>query len=300
MSSTIAEITKFVKKRVGARSFDSMLEYLNRYSPNLWGSIQPRSYLQKNLVLLLFKDIKKIGYTSVMNTIKPIISRMNTKTFRINCQKIRKRLYWWAIINIKLGRKRDWKRAADGATSYSKFDHVYIWIDSVDFPKEKRRPYSTKDSDWSFKLKGKGRRYMFVRNARGKILKIWGGYSPKLFDGNFIELLHNDIDKEFAGAHFIGDSHFEYGNQFLTNVKIWTNANKNDPEDSEGAAPISKTKKSDAIYLRQHRRLRARVENGFGIMSQLFASLAIPWSEDVKQLDYLVHIAAAILNIKLS
>jgi len=35
-------------------------------------------------------------------------------------------------------------------------------------------------------------------------------------------------------------------------------------------------------------------------MKNLFASLTNPWSEDVRQLDYLVYIAAATINIKLS
>jgi len=225
---------------------------------------------------------------------------LNTKTFRINCQKIRKTLYKWAIETIQLGSKRGWKRAADGATSYKKFNNVNIWIDSADFPKEKRGSYSTKDPDWSYKLNGKGRRYMFIRNANGKFLKIWGGYSPKLYDGHFIELLHNDIDKVFAGVDFIGDSHFEYGNKFLDKVKIWTNKINTDAQEGEGAQAIKKNKKGDTAHLKQHQRLRARVENGFGLMTQIFTSLAIPWSEDVIQLDYLVFIAAAIINIKLS
>jgi hypothetical protein len=47
-----------------------------------------------------------------------------------------------------------------------------------------------------------------MMNARGKILSIWGGVSPKLFDGEFLKLSKNYIDNAFHGGHVIGDNHF--------------------------------------------------------------------------------------------
>jgi hypothetical protein len=58
-------------------------------------------------------------------------------------------------------------------------------MDSSDFPMQRRGKTSRKDPDWSYKLNRPGRRYMFLRDEKGKIRKIWGGYSPKVYDGEF-------------------------------------------------------------------------------------------------------------------
>ena len=104
----------------------------------------------------------------------------------------------------------------------------------------------------------------------------------------------------FGGVHIIADSHFEYGNKFLDKVKIWTNNTKTVTLVGKENKTLEKSTNEEETYLKKHQRLRARVENAFGIMTTMFTSLRVPWSEDERQLDYLVFIAAAIVNIKLS
>jgi hypothetical protein len=47
--------------------------------------------------------------------------------------------------------------------------------------------------------------------TRDKILSIWGGVSPKLFDGDFLKLRKNYIDNTFHGEFVIEYNHFSWG-----------------------------------------------------------------------------------------
>lgn len=182
-----------------------------------------------------------------------------------------------------------------------KLSKVCLWFDSVDFKKQNIAGYSRKDPDWSFKETHLGRRYMFLRSATGKIRKIWGGYSPKLYDGHFIELWHEQLDKDLKGADIIADQHFEYGKQFLSKVKLWTPPKE--PRKTKRRRANSQSNElssEERQYNDDHRVLRERVESIFGWIKQNFLCLKNPWAEDEKQMDCVVKFAAAIYNSKLS
>ena len=44
-----------------------------------------------------------------------------------------------------------------------------------------------------------------------KDTKMWGGYSPKVFDGNFLELFWDFFEEDLKGAGIVADNHFEWG-----------------------------------------------------------------------------------------
>jgi hypothetical protein len=93
-----------------------------------------------------------------------------------------------------------------------------LWMDSVDFKKTKYRGCSKKKSDWSYKLNRPGCWFMFLHNGRGKVCRLWVGYSPKLFDSDFLDLNKRWIERKLDGAGIIADNHFEKGKKFLKNV----------------------------------------------------------------------------------
>ena len=51
-----------------------------------------------------------------------------------------------------------------------------------------------------------------------RVRKLWGPYSPKLYDGNFLKSHKSDFNEEFRGATVIADTHFELGNQITADV----------------------------------------------------------------------------------
>lgn len=297
MLHSYSSIKKFVVRKVGEETFDDMLAYLKEHQPSLWGTIQPPSFLERNMVLTLYKDLQHHGYQRVLAEVDFGDFPLADKSFQKNAHRIRAVLANWAKTKIELGSPRAWKQAARHVPRPGKLVDVLLWMDSVDFPKEYHHGWSKKDADFSYKLDRLGRRYMFVRDGLGRVRRIWGGYSPKLYDGHFIELLGEYIDKELAGANIIADQHFEYGNQYLNECYIWTPPKEPSigKRDNEGEG-LYKLSKEQASFKRQHQTLRARVENVFGLLSRKFVCLREPWADSDKQLDHVVMIAAAIYN----
>jgi hypothetical protein len=70
---------------------------------------------------------------------------------------------------------QDWKAAVRDVDLDPLLTNPCLWMDSSDFPKQRRGKSSRKDPDWSYKLNRPERRYMFLRDGKGTIGKIWGG-----------------------------------------------------------------------------------------------------------------------------
>ena len=60
-------------------------------------------------------------------------------------------------------------------------------LDSSDFHVLGFKGMTKKNILWSYKLNGAGRRYMLLTDGNGIPMKIFGGYSPKLYDGRWVE-----------------------------------------------------------------------------------------------------------------
>lgn len=157
---------------------------------------------------------------------------------------------------------------------------------------------------------------MFISNGKTKVVKLWGGYTPKLYDEHFVEDHRDEIDEKFAGATFIGDSHFAYGARYLEKVRFVTpQGDKRDPEieevvegdealaaavyefdgDSEDNIPTRKTKEN-AVYTAAVHKVRARVETVFGFLKTKFCFLRTPFQESSRQHDNLVWYATGVYN----
>ena len=169
------------------------------------GTTQRSNNVKYYLALSLFKDITGVGYTALVSSMHPKSRSLNHKTFQHNCKKIRRSLYRWVRMNISSLSKKELLLRSKYRTSSNKLKKVDLWVDSVEYAKVKRGKYSKKDADWSYKLNNKGRKYLVFRSGDGKIVKIWGGYSPKLYDGHFIELFKDEIEKLTGGMDIIGD-----------------------------------------------------------------------------------------------
>ena len=49
---------------------------------------------------------------------------------------------------------------------------------------------------------------MIIKNDKGDVAKMWGGYSPKIYNGHFIKVVAAEIDKTIEGTNIIADHHF--------------------------------------------------------------------------------------------
>ena len=50
-----------VSQKIGTLAYNKIVKFVKTKRPNLWGEQQPRDYLERNLVLALYKDLERIG-----------------------------------------------------------------------------------------------------------------------------------------------------------------------------------------------------------------------------------------------
>ena len=172
-----------------------------------------------NVVLTIYKDMVGIGYQQLLdNTILP--HKFSDKSFRVNVSRIRKVLYYWGKSKIQVGDLNEWKALARHASPYDELKDVCLWMDSTDLKIHRGKKRGGRSEFWSGKLIGPGRRFMTISDAKGKIRRLYGGYSPKFYDGHFLEAAKTEIEDRFSGAGIIADTHFNSGGRNFEEVNF--------------------------------------------------------------------------------
>jgi len=52
---------------------------------------------------------------------------------------------------------------------------------------------------------------MAIQDGHGRFCALWGEYSPKVWDGEWLRLYQPWVEACLAGTSVIGDPHFEIG-----------------------------------------------------------------------------------------
>jgi hypothetical protein len=146
---------------------------------------------------------------------------------------------------------------------------------------------------------------MVLVDARRRVRKIWGGYSPKIYDGHFLELKQEWFRANVPNDILVGDNHFTWGRNNPDKFPK-LHANYPDPlrgmaaddivDDMSGMTELTKEKKR---YNAAVAHARARVESPFGVIKTCWACLQTPFRESREQLDCIVWLALAIHNTRL-
>ena len=160
---------------------------------------------------------------------------------------------------------------------------------------------------------------MIIQNSKRKAVRIWGGHSPKIHDGSWLERHREEIEENFDGARFKGDQHFAKGKKifsgptrdsagliFYTNPRIQKPAKqkgkkrKAEEVDDEEEEAIYEVNMTNALkeFKKDHAILRARVETPFAWLKNTFKSFAGVWKDGDNQLDCAIRIAFADFNLK--
>ena len=180
------------------------------------------------------------------------------------------------------------------------FKDTNLWIDSTDFPIYKPKGADKKSPSWSYKLNSIGRRYMVLCDGKRKVRKLWGGYSPKIYDGHFLEMHKDWLNENLKGSTVVTDNHFSWGRKNLKNVKFLVNypeSNENGEENSKDE--IKKLTKEKKKFNENHKHCRARVESPFGIVKSKFKILSMKTQEREEQQDLIVKYAFGLFNASL-
>jgi hypothetical protein len=298
------EVVDVVYGAFGQLAFEDLVRYVEGKNLTLWCQDKRRGFERNSMYLALYKDIEGIGYNSLQAKVKSW-HPMSSKTLRRNTKALRKVFKGWGRKRIKLGNKQAWDKAVRHHSFPNQLKRVNLWIDSEDLRLTGRYVVSRKDPSWSFKCNSPGRRYMMLSDGKGRVRKLWGGYTPKLYDGNFLELKKDCLERKLSGAEVVGDQHFDWGRAHLEGLKFHvpkknlpktlTKGKKRKRNTPEEKLQSKKQKKENSDI----RAVRARVENRFGILQVKYQAFAKPWAEEEEQLDYLVCTAVGALNYSL-
>jgi hypothetical protein len=294
MPLSLKELRAVVYKTVGKEAFKELYAWIATQEVSWWGEQRPANFLTWTLLLSLYKDIKGYGYQRILKEVSVPPYKINPKSFQHNTKLVRWLGDRWSRNVFKIGNRVEWEKASEGTHQNKILPRVNLWCDSVDFPKQKYHGCSRKADDWSYKLNRPGRRYMLVRDGAGKIVYINGGYSPKLYDSEFLDAHKSDWEQQFSGSTIVADEHFRRGGEEFKEV-TWVTPYKEAPENRRGALTKKERDWNKAIT-----KVRARLECPFGEVKQKWSALSQPWAEDETQLDHLVKLSFAFYTFKKS
>jgi hypothetical protein len=293
----IKTIHGFVVKKVTQEVFDELLQYLKEQHIPLWGEHQQNVFLKENLDLCLFKDLSGVGYGWLARNIK-LTDKLSLKSIHHNIKLIRKTSRVWTRQQLELGNLEEWMEAAKKVKINRKlFTHGCLWMDSIDLRVVRKGQKRGKKSKWwSYKVNSPGHRYMCLRDGNGMIRKLWGGYSPKLYDSHFLQITQDYLEEKLRGAGVFADEHFrKQGNRF-DQVRFYTPYKTPSSKDNEDGAETCKFTDKQVSWNKQQRTARARVENTFGLIHNRWKSLQKKWPDEMEQIDHLVWISAVVNN----
>lgn len=295
---TFSKVKSRVWKIVPKKIFQELLEFVKMGNPLLWGMTRPRAFLEKSLYVTLFKIITGKGNNKLAEKIRAWY-KISHKSIAHNAKILFGILGKWGKSKIVLGTSSDWNRVVRNSNFMKAVSDTNLWMDSTDFPMEGKRTISKKSEDWSFKCNSPGRRFMVLSDGNGIVKKMWGGYSPKIYDGTWVELFKDWLEENLKGGVVVADNHFMWAKNNLKQVKFHCNYPEKkkeeiiDSDDDENATVLTEQKKA---YNSAVRNTRARVEDSFGILKNYFNSLKFPWRESSKDLDNLVFFGIGLLN----
>lgn len=197
-----------------------------------------------------------------------------------------------------MGSLVEWRAIAKPERFKGEFELVCLWLDSSDFCLNRKASASKKEDCWSYKTSSPAHRFTFLSDARGKLRKVWGGYSPKAYDGFLVEVNKEWFESALAGATVAANNHFEWGKNlkevtFKTTISKPKGRRRKDP--TGGFISKTLTKEQDT-YNKQLSAIHSRVENPFARMQRKVEVLTDLFREGERQLDCVVWLAAALIN----
>jgi len=296
-----SELKSEVHKRVKKDTIEKFISILNNLNNKkylkFWGTEKGRGFIKKVVYAGFFHDLYKWSYNDVAKACKSFL-KIAGSSLAHNHQLVRKTLYEYCLKKIEVGEVTEWNKNARNIPKSNSFSDVNLWIDSSDFPIAGANKTNTKDLMWSWKLNKLGARFMVICDGKNKIRFISPYYSPKLYDGHWVQMNKFFLEQNFQEAVFIGDSHFEQGKNLFDNISFVTPVQGvSEEQRSDGEVRPSLNQKS-INFNTEHRRIRAKIENPFGTLEKKYKILEEPFNERLLQLEYLVVIGCFILNFE--
>lgn len=141
---------------------------------------------------------------------------------------------------------------------------------------------------------------MVLRDGTGKIRRLWGGYSPKTYDAEFMRTHRQWFREQLGGVAILADTHFFSACDYIRHPEILATPPKNAGVDllrSRGFATTTKEAKKRSKKIKE---TRGVVEQVFAGIKHTFLPLAggpyQVWREPETELDHVVTWACGVHN----
>lgn len=246
--------------------------------------------------MVLFHDLTGNGWQLVAEVTGTSFLLVHS-TLNHNAKIIRRVLKGWALQWITPGTSQNWTAAARQSAFPKCIADATLLMDSFDLPTQKvAKTRGPKSPYWSAKLKKPGWRFMIVIDAKCKVRYISAGYSPKVYDGHWVQARRDWLESTFENGAFLADGHFHEG-EALDNVKFYVpSRTKPTPPEAAEDPEMEKLVKKEEARNKAIKSSRSRAELAISRIKQPWKVLQAPWAEELNQLTYLVYIAVAVYN----
>jgi len=110
---------------------------------------------------------------------------MAKKSLIRNVKVVRLALREWANTVLTPLPLNALEQLARNQIAIGSFEKLQLWMDSTEFRMTGKNSMSTKDRNWSYKVNGPGRKWLFLHDARGRVMMVFGPKPPKTYDSHF-------------------------------------------------------------------------------------------------------------------
>ena len=97
-----------------------------------------------------------------------------------------------------MGKLSRWNRSACDLNLQGAIAGGCLWMDSFNVCLAGKHSASCKEPSWSYKANSPAQRFMALSDARGHFCMFWGGYSSKVYNGEFLKMQRQFIKEELA------------------------------------------------------------------------------------------------------
>lgn len=209
-------------------------------------------------------------------------------SFYHNMDKVAKLLGKWSDSVIKEGTKEEMEEVSKNEVDDDEFKDAALNVDGIHLNLEKQDHKKTKSPHHSFKLNGHGRAFQCANLQSGKWVFISKGMRPKKRDNQAMVKVRRVFNRKFNGCKVLGDCHYAPLQSKWKKTKWVCSIPK--PKNRE----LNSSQK--AWNVRQ-RRVRNKIELGFGKLKNRFKILQKKWNRDRKILDVYFKICLALDNL---
>jgi hypothetical protein len=254
--------------------------------------------------LVIYKDFSGLRYQKILKSIE-LGFKLESKCYLHNTKIIREILAEWGAKQININGVQSWNEHAKYFPKKVGLRTVNLIINLINFHLSGKASIFRKDPKWNYKLNVSGQRFQVIWNAHGRVQRLWGGYNPKVYDGEWVDIMKEELVHHFSGAHIIANTHYEMANRIFKKIvkekqivfytpiakpKTMTTPTNNQ---SKGLKVLT-TQQQEWNKCVSH--VRARIESPFGLIKMKWKGLGSTFFEDEDQQNFLVFLAVGTHN----